>query len=143
MEQSAGQHFTTFDLDKYGLRTTWEWTETTQTAVYMPSYGGSWIGGQYVPYYGGTSQLRTDTNQHKGSLTIPFSDVYFLRINYWKDLNGTSLWWLRVFLDGKDTITLRASNEKTVRQLGDAIATLSKERGRSIKFSRLGLATFL
>jgi len=75
VEYTAGQHFKTFDLDKYGLRTKWEWTETTQTTEYVPTYGGSFFGSTYVPYYGGTNQTRINTNQHEGAFVIPFAEV--------------------------------------------------------------------
>ena len=43
-------------------------------------------------------------------------------------------------MDKKDTITLRAPDEGTVRQLGNAIATLSRERGRNLRFAKVGLS---
>ena len=136
VEATAGQPFKTFDLDKYGLRTKWEWTETTQSTQYVPSTGGGLVGGYYVSYYGGSYQPRTDISQHAGGFVIPFAEVSSLEIYY--SIFYSGYWGLIVFLDNKDPISLRASDEKTVKQLGSAIATLSREQGRILKFPRCG-----
>ena len=141
VEGTAGQHFKTFDLDKYGLRTKWEWTETTQSTQYVPNSGGYFVGWNYVPYYGGSYQPRTDTNQYAGGFVIPFAEVSTLEIFYNIYYSGT--WWLVVSLDNKDPICLRAPDEKTVKQLGSAIATLSREQGRILKFKRYGFTVLL
>lgn len=139
VEFTAGQNFKTFDLDKYGLRTKWEWTETTQSTQYVPNSGGYFVGWNYVPYYGGSYQPRTDTSQYAGGFVIPFAEVSTLEIydlsSYY---NRAYKWDLAVYLDNKDPISLRAPDEKTVKQLGNAIATLSREQGRIIKFMRFG-----
>jgi hypothetical protein len=138
VEFTAGQDFKTFDLDKYGLRTTWEWTETTQYTQYVPNSGGYWIGYHYVPYYGGSYQPSTSTTQHNGALVIPFAEVSSLAIFNSPNIPVTWKWGLEVSLEGKAPIYLRAPDEKTVRQLGNIIATLSREQGRIIKFSSWG-----
>lgn len=141
VEGTTTQHFKTFDLDKYGLRTSWEWTETTQSTQYVPSSGGALIGWNYVSYYGGSYQPRTDINQHAGAFVIPFAEVSTLEILYSIYYSGS--WGLIVYLDNKDPIYLRAPDEKTVRQLGNAIATLSREQGRILKFKRYGFTVLL
>jgi len=138
VEFTAGRHFKTFDLDKYGLRTKWEWTEATQSTEYVPSSGGGFIGWNYVSYYGGSYQPRTYTSQHEGAFVIPFAVVSSLEIGYCFDVPGTWKWDLVVYLDNKNPIELRAPDEETVKQLGNAIATLSREQGRIIRFPMFG-----
>lgn len=138
VEFTAGQNFKTFDLDKYGLRTKWEWTETTQSTQYVPNSGGYFVGWNYVPYYGGTYQPRTDTSQYAGGFVIPFAEVSQLEIYSYPTLSREYKWGLVVYLDNKAPISLRAPDEKTVKQLGNAIATLSREQGRIVKFLRFG-----
>jgi hypothetical protein len=141
VEFAAGQNFKTFDLDKYGLRTKWEWTETTQYTQYVPNSGGYWVGGHYQSYYGGSYQPSTQTSQHEGAFVIPFAEVSSLEIYSYPDLDRNYKWSLHVYLDNKDPVYLRAPDEKTVKQLGNAIATLSREQGRIIKFTRFGSST--
>jgi hypothetical protein len=143
VELAAGQDFKTFDLDKYGLRTTWEWTETSQSTQYVPTSGGYFVGSSYVPYYGGSYQLRTDTSQHNGAFVIPFAEVSSLEIYYFPLESRLYKWGLVVRLDNKDSVNLRASDEKTARRLGNAIATLSREQGRIIQFSPFGIRVSL
>jgi hypothetical protein len=140
VEQAAGQSFKTFDLDKYGLRTKWEWTETTQSTQYVPSTGGGLVGGTYVSYYGGSYQPRTSTSQYEGAFVIPFAEVSKLQICYYLNESRSYKWGLMVHLDNKSIISLRVSDEKTVKQLVNAIATLSREQGRIVKPPRNNLA---
>ena len=140
VEFTVGQHFTIFDLDKYGLRTKWEWTETTQSTQYVPNSGGYFVGWNYVPYYGGTYQPRTDTSQYSGGFVIPFAEVSSVYLFYYPSLPLEYKWSLHVYLDNKNPIYLRAPDEKTVKQLGNAIATLSREQGRILKFTRFGFS---
>ncbi|MDD2679311.1 MAG: PDZ domain-containing protein [Candidatus Omnitrophica bacterium] len=140
VEFSAGQHFKAFDLDKYGLRTKWEWTETTETTQYVPNSGGYFVGWNYVPYYGGSYQPRTYTNQYRGAFVIPFAEVYLLEVYHYPYLNLPYKWGLAVYLDNKKPLYLRTPDEKTVRQLANAIATLSKEQGRSLRPELYNLA---
>jgi hypothetical protein len=130
VEYAAGQFFKTFDVDKYGLRVKWEWTETSQTTEYVPTYGGSWFGSTYVPYYGGTNQTRTNTSQREGAFVIPFAEVSDIWMAYVPNIARPYKWQISVSLGAKPTINLRAIDEQTARQLGNAIATLSREQGR-------------
>ena len=140
-ELLAKHNFKTFDLDKYGLRTSWEWTETTESTQYVPSTGGGLVNGYYVSYYGGSYQPRADTSQYSGQFVIPFAEVSGLSITYFPSFAEGRKWCLYVLLDNKEPIKLGAPDEKTVRQLGNAIATLSREQGRIVneKFSKLGV----
>jgi hypothetical protein len=139
VEFSAGQFFKTFDVDKYGLRTKWEWTETKQYTEYVPNTGGYFIGWNYVPYYGGSNQTRTSVVQHEGAFVVPFAEVSSLGIYYYPYLNRKFLWGLVVYLDNNNIVALRAPDEKTVKQLANAIATLSREQGRIVRRSRFGI----
>ena len=132
VEYAAGQHFKTFDVDKYGLRVKWEWTETSQTTEYVPTYGGSWFGSTYVPYYGGTNQTRTNTSLREGAFVIPFAEVSDLWMGYVPGMPREYKWQVSVSLGAKAPVNLRAPDEQTARQLGNAIATLSSQQGRSL-----------
>jgi len=137
-----GQRFKTFDLDKYGLRTKWEWTETTQYNEYVPSSGGALVGWNYVSYYGGSYQPRTSTNQYQGAFVIPFAEVSTLAICYYSFAAPGCVfpWGLEVYLDDKTSVVLRITDEKKARQLANAIATLSREQGRIVKSMRYNFA---
>jgi len=139
VEFTSGQPFKVFDVDKYGLRVKWEWNETTQTTEYVPTYGGSWFGSTYVPYYGGTNQARTDINQRTGSFVIPFAEVSSLWMAYYPNLNRPYKWEIGVSLGDKPDVNLRVSDEQTARQLGKAIATLSREQGCTLSRYYFGL----
>jgi hypothetical protein len=135
-----GQPFKTFDLDKYGLRTKWDWTETTQSTQYVPSTGGGLVNGVYVSYYGGSYQTSTDSTQHEGSFVIPFAEVSKLWLYHdsYAVPGCVFPWGLMIYLDGGKTVNLRGIDEKTVKQLGNAIATLSKGQGRIVKAMGFG-----
>ncbi|MDD5006188.1 MAG: PDZ domain-containing protein [Candidatus Omnitrophica bacterium] len=139
-----GKHFKTFDLDKYGLRAKWEWTEAVQHSQYVPNSGGYFVGLNYVPYYGGSYQTHTDTSQYEGAFVIPFAMVASLGLfNYpLADPSCPFPWQLMVRLDDGNTVDLRVTNEKTAKLLGNAIATLSKEQGRIISSMVYGFTVF-
>lgn len=139
VEYAAGQPFKTFDVDKYGLRVKWEWTETSQTNEYVPTYGGSWFGSTYVPYYGGTNQVRTNTTQHAGAFVIPFAEVSDIWMAHVPGMTREYKWQVSVSLGDKPAVNLRAPDEQTARQLGNAIATLSREQGRILPHYSFGL----
>lgn len=126
VEWNAGVLFSSLDADRYGLRAKWEWTETTQYQTYTPSYGGFFAGWNYVPTYNGTYQTHQQTQEHKDSLTIPFSEVSGLKLGYLPILNRDYKWGLTVFLkDNGKPIFLRILNQKSAWQLANSIATLS------------------
>ncbi len=139
VEYAAGQPFKTFDVDKYGLRVKWEWTETSQTTEYVPTYGGSFFGSTYVPYYGGTNQTRTNTSQHTGAFVIPFAEVSDIWLAHVPGLPREYKWQVSVSLGDKSIVNLRAPDEQTARQLGNAIATLSREQGRILPRCLFGM----
>lgn len=121
VDWDSGRHFSSFDVDRYGLRAKWEWTKTKQHQTY--DSGGFFLGWDYVP----TGQYRTHTyqEQHKDSLIIPFPEVRWLILTYLLKENRNYKWGLTVLLEGKEPIRLRVSDKKSLWQLADSIATLS------------------
>ena len=121
VDWDAGVPFSSFEIDRYGLRAKWEWTETKEHQTY--DTGGFFLGWDYVP----TGEYRTHLyqEQHKNSLIIPFSEVTALKLGYLPKESRAFKWGLTVFPGERRPILLRVSDKASACQLADAIATLS------------------
>ncbi len=139
VEYNAGLNFSSLEVDPYGLRAKWEWTETTEWQEYVPSTGGFFVGWTYVPTYGGSYQTRTSTEQKKDMFIIPFNELLNLETYYLPTLNRQFKWALGVALEGNKGVSIRARDKKCVYQLADALATLAMARGRDLKKEAIGV----
>lgn len=141
VEWGAGMPFSSIDIDPYGLRTKWEWTETSQKTAYVPSYGGMFVGWNYIPIYSGSYQTQTSTQQRSDMFLTPFNEIKHLGLYHMPDLPREFKWGLVVSLEDNKSVSLRVSSENYLFKLSNAIATLAMERG--VKFSKFmfGCAT--
>ncbi|MCK4244611.1 MAG: PDZ domain-containing protein [Candidatus Omnitrophica bacterium] len=128
--------FSSLDVDRYGLRAKWEWTETKQYSTYEPSYGGFFVGRRYIPTYSGSYRAHEHKEKHRDSLIIPFTEVSALILRYLPTTKRRFKWGLIVSLKDKKVIALRCLDEKSARQLANAITTLSNFD--SLSMPRLG-----
>ncbi|MBN1378897.1 MAG: PDZ domain-containing protein [Gammaproteobacteria bacterium] len=137
VEWAAGIPFSNIDVDPYGLRAKWEWTETSQTTAYVPSYGGMFVGWNYVPIYGGSYQTQTSSQQKNDMLMIPFNEIRNVALYHMPDFPREYKWGMDVWLQNDRRVSLRVSNELYLKKLSDAIVTLAIERG--VQFNRHSL----
>jgi len=124
VEWDAGRHFSSLEVDPYGLRAKWEWTEVTQETTYVPNQGGFFVGWDYVPTYGGSYQTQSYSTQKNNMFIIPFNGIQGLRLYHMPTLPRNYKYGLAVGLE-QEVVTLRVETEKQLRQLADAIATLA------------------
>lgn len=140
VEWGAGYHFSSFNVDEYGLRTKWEWTVAQQQTTYVPSYGGFFVGWDYVPTYSGSYQTQTHTTQHNDMFIIPFADIKALNLYHMPTFPRNFKYGVVVETD-KGRTGLRVEDEKSLLQLTDALATLAWLQGATLPKFTLGLRT--
>lgn len=138
VEWSGGVPLTALDVDSFGLRAKWEWTEVTQQTNYVPSYGGFFAGYNYVPVYSGSYQTETYSTEKRDMLVIPFEDVRGLTLFHMPDLAREFKYGLVVAATEKE-IPLRVADERSQRQLANAIYTLAAARGADLQGLSVGL----
>jgi len=139
VEWGAGIHFSNIDIDAYGLRARWEWTETTQSTEYVPSYSGMFVGWNYVPIYGGSYQTQTMAEQKSDLLTLPFDEVVNIALFHMPDLERKYKWGMEVWLQGNKRVAFRTSSQQGLMKLNRAVVTLAMNRGAPFRPSTLGL----
>lgn len=133
VEWGAGINFSSIDVDPYGLRAKWEWTETSQQTEYVPSYGGMFIGWNYIPIYSGSYQTKTFTQQERDMFALPFNEIEDIELLHMPYLDRSFKWGLIIRLKDNKIVNLRVSNERNLLQLSNAIASLAMERGIKLK----------
>jgi len=138
VQWSSGTPLTALDVDAFGLRAKWEWTEVTQQTNYVPSYGGFFAGYNYVPVYSGSYQTETYSTDKSDMLVIPFDDVKSLTLYHMPDLPREFKYGLVVGSADKE-IPLRVADERSQRQLANAIYTLAAARGAGLQGPSVGL----
>jgi hypothetical protein len=132
VEWRAGMNFSSLEVDPFGIRAKWAWTETSQQTAYVPSYGGMWVGGRYIPTYSGTYQTQTSTQEKNDMFIIPFNEIKDLDLWHMPNINNLFKWGLVVRLENDKEVQLRVSDESYVFKLANAMATIAMERG--VKF---------
>lgn len=107
-------------------------TETQTTSQWVPSWGGTWVGGRYVPYSGG-STVTTQTPQRKeATIWFAYRDVQMLILMQWTKDNPDNPWpWcLHVILQAAagdvapEAVTFCAQRADLARKAFDALFTL-------------------
>ncbi|HRU38601.1 MAG TPA: PDZ domain-containing protein [Candidatus Goldiibacteriota bacterium] len=76
-----GRPISTVDVDKFTLRAGQKWQETYENTEYVPSFGGFFIGWNYVPTYSGSYQTNTTTLNKENNISINFRDITDITIN--------------------------------------------------------------
>lgn len=138
VEWGAGEYFSSFNVDQYGLRAKWEWTVAHERTTYVPSYGGFFAGWDYVPTYSGSYQTQTYTTQHNDMFIVPFADIKALNLYHMPILLRNFKYGLIVVTD-KGRTSLRVCDEKSLLQLTDAFATLAWLQGAALPKFTFGL----
>lgn len=138
VEWSAGVPLTALDVDAFGLRAKWEWTEVTQQTNYVPSYGGFFAGYNYVPVYSGSYQTQTYSTEKNDMLVIPFDDVKGLALFHMPYLAREFKYGLAVATSQKE-IHLRMADADSQLKLANAIYALAAARGADLRNPSVGL----
>ncbi len=132
VEWQGATLFSSLEVDPFGMRAKWAWTETSQQTVYVPSYGGMWVNGQYIPTYSGSYQTQTSTQEKNDMFVIPFNEIKGFDLWHMPNINNLFKWGLVVWLENNKQVRLRASDESYLFKLANAMATIAMERG--VKF---------
>lgn len=117
-------------VDKYSFRAKLKWTETYSQTDYVPSFGGFFIGWNYVPVYSGSYQTSYSNVQKEDIIILPFKDIsdIILGLNH-----------LYINLNTGKSLTFYLSNFKLVQKMADSIFSLfqiiNDERKTIIGFS--------
>ena len=111
-------------VDKYSFKAKIKWTETYSQTDYVPTYGGFFIGWNYIPTYSGSYQTSHSTVQKEDTIILPFKDIYDIILGgYYLYLN---------LITGK-TLTFYLSNSSLVQKMADSIYSIMQIH--SIKLS--------
>jgi membrane-associated protease RseP (regulator of RpoE activity) len=129
VEWAAGFPLTALEVDAYGMRAKWNWTETRQQTTAVPTYGGMFVGWHYVPTYSTTFQTQTFAQPKSDMFIIPFNEVRGFNLTYMPFLAMDFKWGLIVVLNSGKVVYLRVSDEAYLHKLADSIATLAMARG--------------
>ncbi len=129
VEWKAGINFSNLEVDPFGMRAKWVWTETSQQTAYVPSYGGMFLGSTYVPVYGGSYQTQTYSQAQNGMFIIPFNEIKSFDLWHMPTLPKTFKWGLVVRVKNAPPVMLRVSDEASLVKLANAISTIAMERG--------------
>lgn len=76
-----GRNISTVDVDKFTIRISQRWQEVQENSEYVPSYGGFFIGWDYVPVYGGSYQKTSTTLNKEDNVAVNFRDISDISIN--------------------------------------------------------------
>ncbi|MBP7792425.1 MAG: PDZ domain-containing protein [Candidatus Goldbacteria bacterium] len=110
-----GHQPTDIFVDKYSFKAKLKWTETYSQTDYVPSYGGFFIGWNYVPTYSGTYQTSYSNVQKEDTIILTFKDIYdiILGNNY-----------LYVNLNTGKTLSFYMTNRNFVQKMADSIYSI-------------------
>jgi hypothetical protein len=111
---------------------------TQDGSQWVPNWGGSFVGGSYVPYMGGSMQSTHSESDSPADVAVTP-----------KEISGVTLWSypnlerdfkfgfdLAIVHDGKPgTISFRTSSIEIARQLGSAFATLAATNFTDVRFT--------
>ncbi len=102
-------------VDRYSFKAKLKWTETYSQTDYVPTYGGFFIGWNYIPTYSGTYQTSHSTVQKEDTVILPFKDIYDMILSY--D-------YLFIYLNTGKNLSFRLSNSKLVQKMADSIYSI-------------------
>lgn len=118
------------DVDKYGLRVRGVFNQVKTQGQWVPSYGGTWVGGKYIPYNGGSYQTYQTNNQLEERSVVEFPKVLMVDIQHYPNIDREYKWGVAVtYNDGSGLVAFRAPNWQTANSLANAIATLAVSAG--------------
>jgi S1-C subfamily serine protease len=96
----------------------------------VPSYGGTWVGGKYIPYNGGSYQTHQTQNQMEERSVVEFPKVGMVDIQHYPNIDREYKWGVAVtYADGSGMVAFRTGNQQTAHNLANAIATLATAAG--------------
>ncbi len=142
-----GNNITQIEVDAYGLRAKAQWTETQTQSYYVPQTGGYWVGWNYVPYYGGSTQYTQTTIPREEMVIIPFNKVKAVEVLRYPNIPRDNKFGVAVALDGGATqaaaqfgwylrpgqsVAVRCASEAAAREFADAVASLAIAQGRAL-----------
>ncbi|MCX8093456.1 MAG: PDZ domain-containing protein [Candidatus Goldbacteria bacterium] len=102
-------------VDKYSFKARLKWTETQSWTDYVPSYGGFFIGWNYIPTFSGTYQTTYSTTQKEETIILPFKDVYDM-------VSGFNYLYLNL-TTGK-VLSFYLANTSLVQKMADSIYSI-------------------
>ncbi|HWQ62222.1 MAG TPA: PDZ domain-containing protein [Negativicutes bacterium] len=118
------------NVDQYGLRVRGVFNQVKTQGQWVPSYGGTWVGGKYIPYNGGSYQTHQTQNQLEERSVVEFPKVGMVDLQYYPNIDREYKWGVAVtYADGSGMVAFRTGNQQTAHNLANAIATLATAAG--------------
>jgi hypothetical protein len=118
------------NVDQYGLRVRGVSNEVKTSGQWVPSYGGTWLGGKYIPYNGGSYQTTQTPYQLEERAVVEFAKVRIVDIQHYPNLDRDNKWGVVVHHSGSaGMVAFRAPNQQTAQELANAVATLATAAG--------------
>lgn len=113
-----GRNISTVDIDKFTIRVSQKWQEVQQNSEYVPSYGGFFIGWDYVPVFGGSYQKTSTTLNKEDNVAVNFRDISDISIN------GRVL-----YISSASMAVLVCNSQAEAQKFGDAFYSMMKING--------------
>ena len=119
-------------VDAYGMRITAYIEGVTTGTQWVPNTGGYWVGGKYVPYYGGSTVVVNTPYSDQYSAAVDFSRIKDISVQYYPNLSRDNKWGVVLQFEDNSAVKFRGDSETTAQQLANAIATLAIARGKNL-----------
>jgi PDZ domain len=110
-------------------------TKVTSETKWIPSTGGSWINGRYVPYFGGTTVTTRTPKRKEASVWLSYNEIY---MGFMYDMGERFRWrWCASFTedsprDGskRKSVSFCFEQATLARKAFDAVFTLTRLKKR-------------
>jgi len=117
-----GQKISGVDVDKYIMLINMKWQEIYSTTDYTPSYGGFFIGWNYIPVYSGSYQTSNIAVDKSINVSVSFREIKDIQIM------GESVY---LFEESKSTV-INCGNAVTPQRAADAVRSMMRINGVSL-----------
>jgi S1-C subfamily serine protease len=134
----TGAQVDRFLVSREGIGSTWSFTSVQSNSRWVPSYGGSWIGGRYVPYYGGATVTSEVPVNERGQAWIDLAKVIGVYLSYFPGRDYH--WGVSIALNDRTRHIFRTKEPVLARQLADAMITLAVAHNpAALGYKKVGL----
>ena len=144
---NLAQFFVSYDgtqIDKFVVNREGIAVATTSTSVqnnsqWVPSYGGPWIGGRYVPYYGGSTVTSQVPVTRHGQAWLGMANLSGIYLSYLP--NKTNHWGVSFQYKDGTRLEVRTAQPTLARQFADAAITLAIETDPAVlAYAQVGIS---
>jgi hypothetical protein len=134
----AGGEIQQLNTDHSGIRFVAVITWTNTNSQWVPTYGGYFVGLNYVPYSGGYYQTTQTPQSSETRISIPANDILNVKLLKFPYLERDNKWGVDIRFSNGSNITLRTKTLDAAQKVVDSLVTLAVANGRKLP-SPIGL----